>query len=128
MKKLTLRQILILHEYQVKKHGGSQGVRDMGMLESAVNRPFATFGGGDLYPDIYFKAAALMQSIIKNHPFVDGNKRTGFTSSYTLLLLNKIKITAKQEEMIKFTLKIANENVSVDEIVSWLQKYSKKLI
>lgn len=127
MKILSLRQILVLHEYLIRKHGGSSGIRDMGMLKSAIYRPFATFAGEDLYKDFYLKGAALIQSIVKNYPFLDGNKRTAFSSTYIFLKKNSIKITAKEKEVVKFMVSVANENLSVDEISSWLKKYSKEL-
>ena len=111
----------------VIKYGGSSGVRDMGMLESAINRPFATYGGQDLYPDIYMKAGALIQSVVKNHPFLDANKRTGYSSAYTFLSLNSIKIEVPQNEVVRFMVSVANKNLSVDEISTWLKKYSKKI-
>lgn len=124
MKILDIRQVLILHETMIKKHGGSPGVRDKNMLESAVHRPFATYGGEDLYPDIFLKCAALIQSIIKNHPFIDGNKRTAFVSAYTVLMKNNIKISATEKEIVKFVVEVANKNLSVDEISNWLQGHS----
>jgi len=124
VKTLSLRQILALHETMVKKHGGSSGVRDLGTLESAVHRPFATFGGEDLYSDIFLKIGALIQSLVKNHPFVDGNKRTAYVSAFTILKYNKVKITASQKEVVKFMVSVANENLSVDEISSWLRSHS----
>ncbi len=127
MKKLSLRQVLILHEIMIRKHGGSSGIRDMGMLESAINRPFATFQGEDLYPDIYMKSGAFIQSIVKNHPFLDGNKRTAYSGAYTFLKLNEIVITAKEKEAVKFMVSVANENLSVDEIATWLKKHSRKI-
>ncbi len=111
----------------VQKHGGSDGVRDMNMLDSAINRPFATFAGSDLYSDIYLKSGALVQSIIKNHPFIDGNKRTAFSSCYVFLKKNKIKITAKQKDVVNFMSEVANKNLSVDEIASWLKSHSRKI-
>src|SRR5260221_5571 len=110
----------------VQNHGGSEGVRNMNMLDSAINRPFATFAGSDLYTDIYLKGGALIQSIIKNHPFVDGNKRTAFSSCYVFLKKNKIKITAEENEVVEFMSDVANKSISVDEIGSWLKSHSKK--
>lgn len=77
MKYLTVEQVLFIHARLVSEISGTHGVRDLGLLESAVARPQATFEGNDLYSDIFSKAAALMESLIGNHPFVDGNKRTG---------------------------------------------------
>lgn len=127
MKIITVRQILVLHEFVLTKHGGSSGVRDMGMLKSATGRPFATFLGEDLYFDIFMKCGALVQSIVKNHPFVDGNKRTAFVSAVVFLKLNNYLLEVGQKEIVKFMLKVANENLSVDEISSWLKKHSKKI-
>ena len=127
MKTLNLRQVLLLHEYMIKKHGGSPGVRDMGMLKSAIFRPFATYGGEDLYKDIYLKSGALLQSIAKNHPFVDGNKRTAYTVTYTFLKLNLIQIIITNKQVVEFMVRVTEENLSVDEISFWLKKHSKEL-
>jgi death on curing protein len=83
---ILINDILELHDKSLKFYGGASGVRDMGLLESAIARPFQTFGGADLYPDIFEKAAAPGESLIINHPFVDGNKRTGMLAMATLLL------------------------------------------
>lgn len=85
MRYLYPKQILYLHQEIMERSEGSAGVRDQGLLESAVYRPQAAFGGEDLYPDLFSKAAVLGHSIIKNHPFVDGNKRTGFEAMRLLL-------------------------------------------
>ena len=111
----------------VQKYGGSSGIRDMGMLKSAIGRPFATFAGEDLYKDIYLKAGALIQSIVKNHPFLDGNKRTAFSSAFIFLNKNAVLITASQKEVVRLMVEVANKNLSVDEISSWLKKHSKKI-
>lgn len=127
MRTLNLRQVLLLHEYMIKKHGGSSGVRDMGMLKSAIYRPFATYGGGDLYKNIYLKSGALMQSIAKNHPFVDGNKRTAYTATYTFLKLNQIQIMISDKQVVEFMVRVTEENLSVDEIASWLKNHTKEI-
>ena len=98
----------------------------MSMLESAINRPFATFGGADLYHDIYMKAGALIQSIVKNHPFLDANKRTAYSSAHSFLELNGILIGATQKEAVKLMVSVANKNLSVDEISSWLKQHTRK--
>lgn len=126
MKTLTLKQILILHELEIINHGGSSGIRDLGMLKSAIARPFATFAGEDLYVGIYLKGGALIQSIVKNHPFLDGNKRTAFVSCVAYLELNGYETEVSQKEIVEFMIRVANENLSVDEISSWLEKHSKK--
>ena len=108
----------------IQKYGGSSGVRDMGMLESAVGRPFATFGGEDLYPDVFMKAGAFTQSIVKNHPFIDGNKRTAFSGTIVFLLAGGVIVSAGTNQVVKFMLRVANENLSVDEIAAWLKKHT----
>jgi len=124
VKVFTVRQVLILHERMIQKYGGSSGVRDMGMLESAVGRPFATFGGEDLYPDVFMKAGAFTQSIVKNHPFIDGNKRTAFSGTIVFLLASGVIVSAGTNQIVKFMLRVANENLSVDEIAAWLKKHT----
>ena len=124
----TLKQALAVHERAIQKYGGSSGIRDTGMLQSAIFRPFATFDGQDLYPNIYLKAGALIQSIVKNHPFIDGNKRTAFITTYNFLALNGIKITAGEREIVKFMVSVANQNLSVDEISSWLKSHSTTIV
>jgi len=125
VKVFTVRQVLILHERMIQKYGGSSGVRDMGMLESAIGRPFATFGGEDLYSDVFMKAGAFIQSIVKNHPFIDGNKRTAFSGTIVFLLASGVIVSAGTNQIVKFMLRVANENLSVDEIAAWLKKHTK---
>lgn len=128
MKVFSLRQVLVLHERMVRKYGGSSGVRDFTMLESALGRPFATFGGRDLYADIFLKAGALIQSIVKNHPFVDGNKRTAWVSAVVLLKMKYWQVIAKEDEVVEFMVRVANENLSVDEIAGWLKEKTNRLL
>lgn len=127
MKIITIRQVLILHELQIEKYGGLSGIRDTGMLQSAIGRPFATFGGNDLYPDIFSKTAALIQSIIKNHPFLDANKRSAFVSAITLFEMNGCRFFASDNEVINYMLGVANENLTVDQISKWIKEHSKKI-
>lgn len=111
----------------VKRFGGSLGVRDVGLIESAVERPKATFDGQDLYPNLFLKAAALMHSLLKNHAFVDGNKRTAYTSIGIFLRLNEYKLMNIHDKSLKFTMSIENNSISLEEIASWLKKNSKKI-
>ena len=123
---LTLEQILIIHEDQLERYGGSFGLRDLPLLESAIFRPQSSFGGEDLYVTIFDKAAAMMHSLLKNHAFVDGNKRTATVSTIMLLELNRYKLAVNQKELVEFAMHVENEALSLDEIASWLQKHSKK--
>ncbi|MEK7858138.1 MAG: type II toxin-antitoxin system death-on-curing family toxin [Elusimicrobiota bacterium] len=120
-------QVLYLHKRVLEASGGSAGVRDQNLLESAVYRPQATFGGSDLYPDAISKAAALGHSIIKNHPFVDGNKRTGFEAMRLFLRLNGLDVKASEDEKFRFVMEAASDS-TVDEHAfrTWLKKHSVK--
>lgn len=118
---ILLEDILQLHQHSINDFGGANGVRDIGLLESAIARPFQTFGGNDLYTTIVEKAAALGESLIINHPFVDGNKRTGFLAMYSLLLNHKISITAPQNETYNFIISISTGNINFEQIVDWLK-------
>ncbi|HEX5839833.1 MAG TPA: type II toxin-antitoxin system death-on-curing family toxin [Anaerolineales bacterium] len=121
---LTAEQVLFVHYRLVSETGGEYGVRDLGLLESAVARPQAKFDRQELYPDIFEKAAALMESLINNHPFVDGNKRTGIACAVLFLQQNGISFSARNAELEKFTLRIASSMAGRAEIIEWLKKHS----
>jgi len=121
-------QIIYLHKQIVALSGGSHGVRDKGLLESAVYRPQASFGGQDLYPDIFMKTAALGHSIISNHPFIDGNKRIGFEAMRLMLLLNGYNIFASEDKKFHFVMNIAEKKINEQGIAGWLRNNSKKHI
>ncbi|OGY18282.1 MAG: hypothetical protein A3F04_00210 [Candidatus Chisholmbacteria bacterium RIFCSPHIGHO2_12_FULL_49_9] len=124
---LTLEQVLAIHDDQIERYGGSHGVRDLSLLLSAIARPQATFGGEDLYPHIFLKAAVLMQGIILNHPFVDGNKRTGVVSAARFLFVNGYQFHASGAALIQMALKVEAKTISPEELVGWLQKNSRKM-
>ena len=123
---LTVPQILFLHARLIEETGGSQGLRDLGLLESATARPQATFSGQELYPDLFAKAAALMDSIVNNHPFLDGNKRTGIAAAGLFLQQNGHRLTTTQAELEAFTLRVASSSVDIAEIVTWFQSHSQR--
>ena len=125
MKYLTVKDVLLLHNLAIDEYGGSHGLRDMGLLESAVARPQATFGGIDLYPDIFLKGAALLHSLLLNHQFVDGNKRTAMFSGMEFLELNGYKFIAKQKEIVDCALWIENKKPTIEEIADWLKNHTK---
>ena len=122
---LTHEQVLFLHAQLVSETGGSHGVRDLSLLLSALGRPQASFDDLDLYPDIFAKAAALMDLLIRNHPFVDGNKRTGIAAAGIFLSINGFKLIASNPELEKFTLEAARSEHSLPEITAWLQDNSR---
>jgi death-on-curing protein len=122
---LTLEEVLLLHARLIQRTGGSGGVRDVGLLESALARPQATFEGRELYPDLWHKAAALMHSLVKNHPFVDGNKRTALTAAALFLELNGYTLVASNDEAARFVLRAVAGEVDVAAIAAWLEGHSQ---
>ncbi len=124
MEYLTLEEVYLLHERLIQLTGGSGGLRDPGLLESAVARPKASFDGEELTPDLWTKAAALMQSLIKNHPFVDGNKRTAVTATAIFLELNHHRLTASNDEVLRFAVQMAGEQAELEEIAAWPEAHS----
>ena len=127
MKYLLPEQVLFIHARLIDETGGAHGVRDLGLLLAALARPQATFDGQDLYPDLFSKAAALAESLLQNHPFVDGNKRTGFTSAAMFLRLNGCKLTTSNAELEKFTFAVVLEHPPIPVIASWFKNNSQKL-
>ncbi len=125
MKYLYPKQVRYLYQQIIQQSGGTVGLRDEGLLESAVYRPQASFGGQDLYPDLFSKAAALGHSIISNHPFVDGNKRVGFEAMRLLLRLNGVDIHASPDAKFAFVLDIAKGQLTEQAIADWSKQHSR---
>lgn len=124
---LTPEQVLFIHARLIAETGGSHGVRDSGLLQSAVARPQATFDGQELYPDVFSKAAALMDSLVNNHPFVDGNKRTGVTAAGLFLRMNGWRLVCTSKRLETITIRLATGNVKVDKLALWLKQNSKAI-
>lgn len=124
---LTAEQILFLHARLVAETGGSHGVRDLSLRLSAVGRPQVSFDDQDLYPDLFTKAGALMDSLIRNHPFVDGNKRTGIAAAALFLRINGYWLDATNAELEKFTLEAAQSHHTTDEIAAWMQAHARSM-
>lgn len=118
----TVQDIYELHIQLEKTFILSSGIRDEKLLASAVNTPFQTFMGNDLYPSIYDKAAQLCYGIAKNHPFTDGNKRTAIHSMYVYLIINGFDITATQQEVEDLIIDVAAGKMTNTELVQWLRK------
>ena len=118
---ILITDILDVHEKSITDFGGSKGIRDIGLLESAIARPFQTFGGEDLYPTVFEKAAALGESLIINHPFIDGNKRTGMLAMAGLLIADNFYFTATSDNLYNFIINISTGSISFEEIVDWLK-------
>ena len=124
---LTPEQVLFIHSRLIQETGGAHGVRDLSMLLSALGRPQASFEGNDLYSDIYSKAAALMDSLIRNHSFIDGKKRTAIPAAALFLHLNGVSLVVSNEEMVRFTLLCARSKVTLEEISAWLLEFCVEL-
>ncbi len=118
---LTLLEVLELQRQLIEKWGGLKGLRDNGALESALAQPRMTFTGEDLYPTIADKAIALGFSIIMNHPFLDGNKRTGHAAMETFLILNGFEIDADIDEQEKIILTVASGELNRESFTKWLK-------
>jgi death-on-curing protein len=117
---LTIEQILLIHEDQVERYGGSSGMRDLSLLESAVYRPQTTFNGTYLYASIYDMTAVLIHSLILNHPFVDANKRVGMVAGIVFLAINNYELLVSEHEFLEIALKITEKEISTEELSSWL--------
>jgi death on curing protein len=125
--RLTLEELVWLHAVAVNEFGGSPGIRDRGILESALGRPLATFGGKNLYKTPFKRAAALAESIVLNHGFVDGNKRTGMYAMAAWLEREGYAIDAKRGEPRDLAVSIANRHFTIDGIAAWLHERSKPI-
>ncbi len=120
MRTISKRQLLMLHERLIEATGGSPGLRDEGLLESAIAAPFQSFGGEDAYPSLQQKAARLAYGLVRNHPFVDGNKRIGAHAMLVLLELNGIELEYEQEELADVILSVAAGDSSYEDLLRWL--------
>ena len=123
MKILSKRQILMLHTALIAQTGGIDGVRDEGLLDSAINAPFQTFAEQDLYPTVLEKAARLGLGLISNHPFLDGNKRIGAHAMLTFMGVNQINLCCTDEELISLILQVASGRLDYDGMLEWLKSH-----
>jgi len=114
--------ILKIHKLLIDQFGGSHGLRDESSLNSAINRPFATFDQQELYPEPVDKAAAILESIVTNHPFIDGNKRTGYVLARLLLLKSGLDIKATHEEKYKMVIAVSKGKWKFKQIRDWITK------
>ena len=120
MKKLSKKQILMLHTQLIQQTGGSEGVRDYNLLDSALETPFQSFGGDELYPTIQAKAARLGYGLIKNHCMIDGNKRIGTHSMLVFLALNGIELKYIQKELYETILDVAAGKIEYEDLLQWV--------
>jgi death-on-curing protein len=122
---LSVVQLERLHQMQLQAFGGAAGLRDRGGLEAAAARPQMTFGGDDLYADVAAKAAALMHSIVMNHPFVDGNKRVGAMAAELFLVVNAQRLEAPDEALVELAFAVARGEVSAEALAIWIRQRSR---
>lgn len=125
MIKLSKEKVLLLHQLITEETGGSMGVRDVGLLESALNNAYATFGGEELYKTKEEKAARLGFSLISDHAFVDGNKRIGVYVMLTFLEAEGIKMNCTNSDVVDLGLSVASGDMKYDDILNWINKFKK---
>ena len=121
MIKLSKDRVLLLHQYMAEETGGSIGLRDEGLLESALESAFATFDGKELYPSKEEKAARIGASLVGNHAFLDGNKRIGMFVMLTFLEVNGVKVECSDEDIVSAGLALADGTMGYDELLVWLR-------
>lgn len=122
---LTKEQVLMLHDRLIDVTGGSKGIRDEGMLDSALANPFQVFGGEELYPSIQAKAAQLCYGLVKNHAMLDGNKRLGTHVMLVFLALNGYELAYSQKELSDTILALAAGDIQVDDLLQWIIRHQK---
>lgn len=122
---LSKSQVLLVHKMMIEKTGGLDGVRDESLLDSALNVPFQTFDGKDIYPALLPKAAALCRSLVSNHPFADGNKRTGVHTMLIFLEINGVELNYMQNDLVELGLGVASGKMAYDDILIWLIEHNK---
>jgi death-on-curing protein len=120
---LTMEEVVELHRLVIGQSGGARGIRDPAGLASAVAQPRMTFDGRDLYPTLVEKAAAIGFSLVRNHPFVDGNKRIGHAAMETFLLLNALELVATVDEQEKVVLGLAEGSLKRDAFTEWVRSH-----
>ena len=123
---LTLDEVFEIHKEMIAQYSGSHGIRDKGLLESAVATPKASFGGDYVHSNIFEMAAAYLFHIVKNHPFIDGNKRTGAMAAFAFLKLNKLTLVAEENQFERTVLSVAENKIEKREIAEFFKKHCKK--
>jgi death-on-curing protein len=120
---IDFQEVIEIHQVLVNEFGGLSGIRDENALKSALTRPFSGFGTTEFYPTIEEKVSAVIESIVKNHPFVDGNKRTGYVIMRLLLMQFGKDLHATQDEKYNFVIAIASGELAFQEIVAWVKEH-----
>lgn len=123
MIRLTKKQVLMLHTQLIEFTGGCDGIRDEGLLDSALESPFQSFGGEELYLSIQAKAARLCYGLVKNHAMIDGNKRIGVHSMLVFLAVNGYELKYTQKELVDLILDVAGGKKEYEDILSWILEH-----
>lgn len=126
MMKLSKTQVIMLHQRLIQETGGSDGIRDEGLLDSALSNPFQSFGGVELYPNIHEKAAQLCFGIVKNHPMVDGNKRLGAHVMLVFMAINGYELSYTQQELSNIILDLAASKIGHDDLLKWIINHQNR--
>jgi death-on-curing protein len=123
---ISLEGIIEIHSILIERFGGMKGIRDLSALKSCLERPLQTFDQRDLYPTPIDKAAAIVESFVKNHPFNDGNKRIGYVSMRLFLMQENLDINADEEDKYQFVIGIADGSLEFDQIKAWIMDKAYK--
>jgi len=124
MKRLSLETVIEMHSELITQSGGLDGIRDINLLDASVNSPFHTFSGQYLYPTLQAMAAHLAFSLIKNHPFLDGNKRIGILSMLVFLDINGLPVTCTDNELVSLGFGLAESSIDESELIEWIISHS----
>lgn len=124
MTKFSIDKVLLLHQYIAAETGGSVGLRDEGLLESALEGAFATFEGKELYPTKEEKAARIGASLVSNHAFLDGNKRIGMYVMLTFLEVNGIRVECTDEDIVRAGLSLADGSMDYEKLLAWIREHA----
>lgn len=122
---LTLDEVLRIHLDQIERYGGQSGLRDLGLLESAVNMPRASFAGRHAHTDLFEQAAAYLFHIVSNHPFIDGNKRTGSAAALVFLLMNGVELEADEEGLESITMGVARGEAEKSRVADFFRRIGR---
>jgi len=119
---LSRQQIILLHKQLIERYGGTHGIRDEGLLDSALNAPFQTFGDIDFFPTVIDKAVRLCVGLVQNHPFHDGNKRIGAMALLVMLGINQVHLQTNSAELTSVILDLASDRIDDDFLLSWVKE------
>ena len=123
---LNLERVLRIHRSMIEQYGGHEGIRDAGLLHSAIAVPQASFGGEYLHADLFEMAAAYLYHIVQNHPFIDGNKRAGAAAAVIFLAMNNVSLNAEEKGLADITLRVASGQAGKDEVAAFLRAITQK--